>query len=57
MKMVGMYCSLSDVGIGDEKLEKMVDDTIEVSGGGEDYIKGYKPLHKGDLIEIFRMAL
>ncbi len=57
MKMVGMYCRLSDVGIGDEKLEKMVDDTIEVSGGGEDYIKGYKPLYKNDLTEIFRMAL
>ena len=57
MKKVGMYAMLSDEGIGDEKLEKMVDDTIEVYGGGEDYIKSYKPLHKEDLTEIFKMAM
>jgi alcohol dehydrogenase YqhD (iron-dependent ADH family) len=57
MKKVGMYAILSDEGIGDEKLEKMVDDTIEVYGGGEDYIKSYKPLHKDDLTEIFKMAM
>ncbi|NIP43098.1 MAG: iron-containing alcohol dehydrogenase [candidate division Zixibacteria bacterium] len=57
MKQVGMYARLSDEGIGEEKLEKMVDDTIEVYGGGENYIRSYKPLYKDDLSEIFQMAL
>jgi hypothetical protein len=57
MKKVGMYARLSDEGIGGEKLEKMVDDTIEVYGGGENYIRSYKPLYKDDLSEIFQMAL
>ncbi|HDS01188.1 MAG TPA: iron-containing alcohol dehydrogenase [candidate division Zixibacteria bacterium] len=57
MKKVGMYARLSDEGIGDERLEKMVEDTIEVYGGGKDHIGSYRPLYRDDLAAIFRMGL
>ncbi len=57
MKKVGMYATLPDVEIGAEKLERMADDTIELYGGGEDHIPGYRPLKKNDLVKMLQMAM
>jgi alcohol dehydrogenase YqhD (iron-dependent ADH family) len=57
MKSVGMFATLTDVQIGNEKFETMADDTIALYGGGKDFIYSNKKLYKNDLIKLFEMAL
>jgi alcohol dehydrogenase YqhD (iron-dependent ADH family) len=57
MESVHMSLRLSDVGIGEEKLERMAEDTIRVNGHGENYLQNRRRLYKQDIINIYRMAL
>jgi len=57
MKSVGMFTTLTDVQIGNEKFETMADDTIALYGGGKDFIYSNKELYKNDLINLFGMSL
>jgi alcohol dehydrogenase YqhD (iron-dependent ADH family) len=57
MKATNMYLTLSDVGIGAEKLEEMAETTIKLYGYGRDYIDNARELRKEDIIKVYEMAL
>lgn len=47
----------SDLGIGDEKFERMADDVIKISARKQDFINNPRPLDKAGVLEIFRNTL
>jgi alcohol dehydrogenase YqhD (iron-dependent ADH family) len=47
----------SDLGIGDEKFERMADDIIKISAPKQNFIANPRPLDKAGVIEIFRNTL
>jgi len=47
----------SDLGIGDEKFERMADDIIKISARKQDFINNPRPLDKAGILEIFRNTL
>ncbi len=57
LKAIGMYLSLSDVGIGSDRFEEMAETTITMTGSGEDYVANARKLRKIDIIRIYEMAL
>ena len=56
-KGIGMYLKLSDVAIGEEKIEVMTDDIIRMYGTIEgNKVPGPRPMDRSDIVEIFRRA-
>lgn len=50
--------TMSDVGINDDsKFAQMAEDTIRIYGQGKGYLINPKPLHKEDIVNIFKMAM
>lgn len=47
----------SDLGIGDEKFERMADDVIKISARKQDFVNNPRPLDKAGILEIFRNTL
>ncbi len=54
---IDRYLHFSDLGIGDEKFERMAEDAIRIYGAGKDFLENPKPIDKAGIIQIFRMAL
>lgn len=57
LESVNMSLKLSNVGIGQEKIEAMADDTVRIYGRGRDYIDNARKLYRDDIIKIYQMAL
>jgi alcohol dehydrogenase YqhD (iron-dependent ADH family) len=47
----------SDLGIGDEKFERMADDTLKIYSRDRQYLPNPRPIDKAAILEIFRNSL
>lgn len=54
---VGRYLHFSDLGIGDEKFERMADDIIKIHGHGKNYLENPRPIDRAGILEIFQNSL
>ena len=51
------YIHFSDLGIGEERFERMADDTIKIYGQGKQYLNNPRPIDKAGILEIFQNTL
>lgn len=54
---VDRYLHFADLGIGDDKFERMADDVIKIHGRGKGLIENPRPIDKAGIIEIFENTL
>lgn len=54
---VDRHLHFSDLGIGDEKFERMADDIIKIHGHGKNYLENPRPIDKAGILEIFQNTL
>ena len=53
---VGLYLTLSDLGIPEDELEKPARDAVRIYGGKKQAVGGVKPLRYEDCLAIYRMC-
>ena len=54
---VERHLRFSDLGINDEKFERMADDTIKIYGRNKNYLENPRPIDKAGILEIFNNSL
>jgi alcohol dehydrogenase YqhD (iron-dependent ADH family) len=54
---IGLYQTLSDVGIGDDKFDQMVDDTLALYSDPSGYIDAQYLIDRQGIIDIYRASL
>ncbi len=57
LSSVDRYLHFTDLGIGNEKFERMADDTIKLYGQGKRYLENPRPIDKAGILEIFQNTL
>jgi len=57
LRGMGLYRTLADEGVGDDKFAQMTDDIVAMYGTADGTVPGTRPMVRRDIMEVFNRAL